>query len=74
MGLLGWLSRRVLAWVLFAPLVAVWYVLILYATRANPPPVERVAIAALALAGVSDWIIVRRVKKMMQGNKQPQQR
>ena len=73
MGLLGWLSRRVLAWVLFAPLVAFWYVMIVVATRGNPPPIERVAGLAIVLAGISDWIIVRRVKKVMKRKKQRQQ-
>ena len=72
MGLLGWLARRALAAWIWAPLVALWYgvFVVIYkiqpgATGSPGGPEQRAVLFAVVLGSITDWLIVRRVKKAM---------
>ncbi len=73
MGLAGWLSRRVMAALILAPLLGIWYAVLAYGVRLPPGwlgiqgrPQEELLIAATVAALISDWLIMRRVKRAMQ--------
>ena len=72
MGLLGWLARRALAAWIFPPLLAFWYGLFAFVVRLpagvlgmKERPQAELVIAALLMAFISDFLIVRAVKRAM---------
>ena len=78
MGLIGWLFRRWLAGVIFGPLLVVWYVLLAVlviadARNKGQTPVlgNGIAVVAIVAAGISDWMIIRRVKRRMKRKPPP---
>jgi hypothetical protein len=71
-GLFGWLFRRWLAGVIYGPLLVFWYlVIVVWSTnsahsRGEEPVIGTgTTILAVVLALISDFIIVRRVKRRM---------
>jgi hypothetical protein len=80
-GLLGWLSRRVLAFLIFAPLLGFWYGLFAYVIRLPPGwmglgarPEQEIVVAAVVAALISDFLIVRAVKRVMKAREAPAKR
>jgi hypothetical protein len=78
MGLFGWLARRALAAWLWAPLVGMWYVILAVAYGVRPGatgapggPEQRVLLGAVVLGTITDWLIVRRVKRAMKRRQAP---
>ena len=76
MGLLGWMSRRALAALIFAPLLGFWYAVLAYGFKVPPGslglqgrPQEELLVLATVAALVSDWLIMRRVKRAMKARK-----
>ncbi len=72
MGFLGWLARRALAAWIWAPLVALWYGVFVLVFKVTPGamgapggPEQRAVILAIVFGSITDWLIVRRVKKAM---------
>jgi len=80
-GFLGWMSRRALAVWIFAPLVAFWCGVFAFGLKVPPGtlglagrPQDELLVAATAAALVSDWLIMRRVKRAMKARQERAER
>jgi len=77
-GLIGWLFRRWLAGVIYGPLLVAWYVLLAVlvisdARNKGQAPVlgPGVAVVAVIAALISDYMIMKRVKRRMKRRPPP---
>jgi hypothetical protein len=73
-GLLGWLARRAIAFLIFAPLLGLWYGFFTFVVRLPPGwmglgarPEQEIVVVAIVAALISDLLIVRAVKRVMKG-------
>lgn len=76
LGFLGWMSRRALAALIFAPLLAFWYAALAFGFKVPPGflglqgrPQEELLVLATVAALISDWLIMRRVKRAMKARR-----
>lgn len=78
MGAVGWLARRVLAILIFAPLFGLWYAILTFVVDLPPGflgikdnALGELVLVAFVAALITDILIMRAVKRAMKRRKAP---